>query len=476
MAERSEVGGGNWQLVARSWWLNDQNGFMTSADVVVCGAGIAGVATAHFLTVVMGVERVVLCDPRPPLTLTSDKSTECYRNWWPNAPMVGLMDRSIDLLDQLAEHTGNAFHLNRRGYLYATADPDRARHLASTSREISKLGAGNLRVHEGSAADLPYQPDDPAAGGADLITDQRLIRSHFPYLTPRAVAVLHARRAGWFSAQQLGVLLLDAAREAGLSVLTRRVTNVGVREGRVRSVTLDDGSVVRTSALVNAAGPLVGEVAAMLGEELPVTSELHLKVAFKEHQRVVPPDAPLLIWSDPQRIGWSPEVAGMLGEDPATRFLLEELPAACHGRPEGPSESPYVLGLWEFRRQVMKPSWPVPLDPLYPEVVMRGMSAMVPGLSVYREGMPASMVDGGYYTKTEENLPLIGPMATGGAFVVGALSGFGVMAAAAAGELVALHVTGAGLPQYASAFHPARYQDPGFLTTLRGVAGDDGQL
>ena len=78
--------------------------------------------------------------------------------------------------------------------------------------------------------------------------------------------------------------------------------------------------------------------------------------------------------------------------------------------------------------------------------------------------------------KTEENLPLIGPMATGGAFVVGALSGFGVMAAAAAGELAALHVTGAGLPQYASAFHPARYQDPGYLATLRAGAGDDGQL
>jgi glycine/D-amino acid oxidase-like deaminating enzyme len=52
--------------------------------VVIIGAGIAGVAVAHCLSGRDGVGEVLLVDPRPPLTLTSDKSTECYRNWWPN--------------------------------------------------------------------------------------------------------------------------------------------------------------------------------------------------------------------------------------------------------------------------------------------------------------------------------------------------------------------------------------------------------
>ena len=73
------------------------------ADVVVIGAGIAGISTAYHLAVRHGVPRVTIVDPRPPLTLTSDKSTECYRNWWPNEPMVGLMNRSIDLLEEMAE-------------------------------------------------------------------------------------------------------------------------------------------------------------------------------------------------------------------------------------------------------------------------------------------------------------------------------------------------------------------------------------
>src|SRR5207344_627642 len=96
----------------------------TSAEVVICGAGIAGVATAYHLAVRRGVRGVVLVDERPPLTLTSDKSAECYRNWWPGPgdAMVSVMNRSIDLLEELARESGNVFRMNRRGYLFATAD------------------------------------------------------------------------------------------------------------------------------------------------------------------------------------------------------------------------------------------------------------------------------------------------------------------------------------------------------------------
>ena len=447
---------------------------MASADVVVCGAGIAGVATAYFLAVELGVESVVLCDPRPPLTLTSDKSTECYRNWWPNAPMVGLMNRSIDLLEAWADENGNVFNLNRRGYLYVTAEPDRALNWQKDAGQVSELGAGPFRIHRPGGAGPAYDPTGPCAG-ADLILDPALIRQHYPYLADQVVAVLHARRAGWLSAQQLGAWLLERAREAGLTFMPRQVVAVGTAADRVESVRLDNGQTLRTSSLVNAAGPLVGEVAAMLEEQLPVTSELHLKVAFKEHRRVVPAEAPMLIWSDPQRIDWSPEVAQLLGADPRTRFLLDELPAACHGRPDGHPDSPYMLGLWEYRRKVMEPVWPLPADSLYPELVLRGMSTMIPGLSAYRDRLPHSTVDGGYYTKAAGNLPLIGPMATGGLFVVGALSGFGVMAAAAAGELAALHVTGGALPDYSPAFLPSRYEDPDYLRALT-LTTDDGQL
>ena len=70
-------------------------------------------------------------------------------------------------------------------------------------------------------------------------------------------------------------------------------------------------------------------------------------------------------------------------------------------------------------------------------------------------------IDGGYYTQTPDNLPLIGPVAGGpsGAFVCAGLSGYGIMGANAAGELLALHVTGEALPErYAPDFLPERWQ------------------
>ena len=56
---------------------------VATAEVVISGAGIAGVAAAYHLAVRRGIRSVVLIDERPPLSLTSDKSAESYRNWWP---------------------------------------------------------------------------------------------------------------------------------------------------------------------------------------------------------------------------------------------------------------------------------------------------------------------------------------------------------------------------------------------------------
>jgi sarcosine oxidase subunit beta len=75
----------------------------STCEVVICGAGIAGIAAAYHLAVKQGVRNVVLVDERPPMTLTSDKSTEAYRNWWPGPDdaMLRFMNRSIDLLEEL---------------------------------------------------------------------------------------------------------------------------------------------------------------------------------------------------------------------------------------------------------------------------------------------------------------------------------------------------------------------------------------
>ena len=84
----------------------------------------------------------------------------------------------------------------------------------------------------------------------------------------------------------------------------------------------------------------------------------------------------------------------------------------------------------------------------------------------YLERMPRPSVDGGYYTKTQENRPLAGPLGFDGAYVIGAASGYGIMAAAGLAELVAGYITGAELPSYAPLFSLARYQDASYQALL----------
>ena len=447
-----------------------------TAEVVICGAGIAGIATAYHLTR-RGVRDVVIVDERPPLSLTSDKSAECYRNWWPGPgdAMVAAMNRSIDLLEALARESGNVIRLNRRGYLYATADLGRVPILVHAAEEAAALGAGPARRHDGPGND--YRPSPPEGfeeqpTGADVVTDRATIRRCFPYLAEETVAVLHARRCGWFSGQQLGMYMLERAREKGARLRPGLLEAVDTRGGRVRSVTVS-GRRLDTGTFVDAAGPFVGPVARLLGVELPVFCERHAKIAFPDERGAMPRGAPMSIWIDPVRLPWSDdERRALAGEH---ERLLGELPPGVHGRPEGGADSPMVLLVWTYEVASVPPTFPLQFDPAYAEVAVRGIARMIPAFAQYFERLPRTFVDGGYYTKTRENRFLAGPLPVGGAFVVGALSGYGLMSSNVAGELVATHITGGALPAYAPAFAPSRYDDPAYAALVE-TWGDSGQL
>jgi len=454
-----------------------------TAEVVICGAGIAGVAAAYHLTVRRGIRDVVIVDERPPLTLTSDKSAECYRNWWPGPgdAMVALMNRSIDLLEEIARESDNAIQLNRRGYLFATAEPERVPRLLQAARDAAEHGAGALRIHSGARDD--YQPAaaggfEGAPTGVDAIVEPALVRRHFPYLAADTVAVVHARRCGWFSGQQLGMWLLERAREKGARLVEGRLERVDTSGGRVRGVTVSGraGALsISTPRFVNAAGPFLGRVGRLLDVELPVFSERHAKASFNDDLGAMPRSAPLVIWTDAVRLPWSAEERAELAGSPEHRHLLDELPAGVHGRPEGPLDSPVVLLIWTYDAAPTEPVFPIQVDDAYPEILVRGMSRPIPAFAGYFSRLPRCAVDGGYYTKTRENRLLSGPLPVEGAYVIGALSGYGMMSSNGAADLLADHIAGRPLPRYAPAFGLDRYADPAYLDLLDRW-GDSGQL
>jgi glycine/D-amino acid oxidase-like deaminating enzyme len=340
--------------------------------------------------------------------------------------------------------------------------------MAATPRGASGCtrGAGPAAYQPAASADWETVPD-----GVDVLLDCGLIRASFPSFADDIAVVIHIRRAGDISGQQLGQFMLEAVREAGGRVRCARVVAIeGTAPFVMRLETSGGPAVLRSDRLVNAAGPYVAEVAGMLGEHLPVACVFQQKIAFEDRDAVIPRYMPFAIDLDEQQIPWSEEERAILAGEPEAASLLATMPGGIHCRPDGGDRGTWIKLGWAYNRTPSAPCDDPPMDPQFPDTVLRGASRLNPALRAYIGRLPRNARHyGGYYTMTPENWPLIGLMRTPGAFVAGALSGFGTMAACATGALCAGWVAGAARTPYADALSLARHEDHGLMAELAAL-------
>src|SRR5262245_8222641 len=389
---------------------------------------MAGIAAAHHLAVRAGVSRIVLVDPRDPLSLTSSKGTEAYRNYWPGPDdtMARFMDRSIDLLEELDRDSRQAFEFNRRGYVFLTADVAEAERLAY------------------------------AGPTTEFVDEPRTILQRYPFITERVRAMLHVRRAGFMNASKLGQHLLERSCARGVELIRDEVAGLVVENGHLVAATLASGSRIDAPVFVLAAGPLLSEWTDRLALGVLIVNELLGKISFEDVDAVIPRDAPLMIWNDAVDLG-----------------PLGAFPPAVHFRPRGAQS---ILGIWTYDTRIERPTFPPVFANDYGDIVMRGLAVMIPGLDRYVQQGAKVIVDGGYYCKAPDNRPLIGPTSIDGVFVLGALSGYGIMSSQAAADLLATYILDHPRPDYAPAFHPARFKDPAYQHVLATLDSRSGQL
>lgn len=450
-------------------------------DIAIVGAGIVGLACAYYLALSKRAPKIAIIDPLPPMSLTSAASGENYRNWWPHPAMTEFTDFSTDLMEAISNDSDNRLHMTRRGYALATrqADPDEL--LRQLHEGYGPEGAGKIRTHR-KGSKSSYQPAlsaewQSAPDGVDVIQDRDILERCFPSFDPDVATVLHIRRAGDVSGQQLASFMLERLRANGGQVIRGRVVEVSRAQNfRLTVADEDDRTSVTADVVVNAAGPSIGDVAALLGESLPVVNVFQQKIAFEDVQGVIGRQMPFSIDLDGQTIDWTAEERAVLAGDPASKWLTEPMPGSIHCRPEGGDRGKWIKVGWAFNNTPSVPAADLPLDPNFPEIVLRGASRLNPGLKAYYGRLPARLSHyGGYYTMTRENWPLIGPMTTDGAYVAGALSGFGTMAACATGALCARWVYGESLPAFAHTLSLARYDDEPFMQSLL-AGGNKGVL
>jgi glycine/D-amino acid oxidase-like deaminating enzyme len=393
-------------------------------------------------------QKVILIDSRQPMSYTSAQSGDNYRNWWPHRTMTDFTNASIDELDRLAHDSADVFNMTRGGYTLATRSSD--------VEELVKTIPG----------DIEFEVIDSGAS----------IRSRFPAFDSSIQNVIHIRRGGDISGQQLGQYMLQKCRGENFRRVVGEVLELSGTDNYQLNVATSDGVMSLTAAaIVNAAGPFVGRVAEMLDVELPVKNIYQQKVAFEDTEAAIKRDMPFSIDLDPKVLSWSDAERESLQDDPELEWLTKELPGGTHCRPDGGPNGKWVKLGWAYNKKISQPQDDMvnepAIDPSFPEIVIRGAAAFRPALRQYIVSPPTRFSHyGGYYTMTEENWPLIGPMNDRGAFVVGALSGFGSMSACAAGKLCAAHVMGEPLPSYATDLSLSRLSNNALLAELRSSA------
>ena len=448
------------------------------AEIIICGAGIVGVAAAYQLVVKHGIRDVVLVDERPPLSLTTNYGTEAYRNWWPDLTMFQFMDRSITLMEELARESNNVAEMNRRGYVFLSADSNRIRELEKNAETVANMGGGALRVHKDGSSYVPSQPEGLGLNltGADLLWDGDMIKTLYPFLSDDTAAMLHVRRCGWMNVPHLGQWMLGRILSEGGRFVQEKITNVDTKNSQINAIRLKSGSSIKTEKLVLAAGPLTPEAGRMLKLDMPVFMELHGKVVVKDTLGILPAETPMMFWVDPIELVWNDEERHHLNASHETRYLTKPFPGGLHVRPRLRDGKQTFLGIWTYDVAPTAAIFPPDFDPAYPMIVLRGLARMIAGMKVYIKTAEALPVDGGYYCKTPDNRPLIGPLPVQGAYIVGALSGYGVMGAHAAGELIAAYLTTSSLPAYANALSYERYEGMTSIDMIESGAASRGQL
>ena len=385
-------------------FIPTQETFPRTADAVVVGGGIVGVATAFWLSRA-GLD-TVLVEMRDGLsTLTTPNSIECFRAQFTEPPMAALARASIEIFENFAEVVGIPGYdisLHHQGYLFVTDEPDMLDGLKAAVQTHHRLGVTD----------------------SEFLTGDE-VRARFPYISPTAVGATFRQRDGWLSSHEA---TQGFAKGSHARFLVRtRVTNI-LRDAQGLSGVETDRGTIATRRVVNAAGPFAGVLGRLAGLDLPLEPVRRQK-AFIAPKPQIPQHAPLTI--DLVRDAyWRPETGGAyiawVDPDEPVSQPAEELPTD-----------------WDFPAITLDKL--IHLSPFWEEVAADLKK-------------PDVQISAGQYVYTPDDQPLIGPLPELPGFYLNCGYWAGVMLSAGSGKWVTDLMTGDMKPED-NPLRPTRYAE-----------------
>jgi sarcosine oxidase subunit beta len=217
-----------------------------TADVIIIGGGIVGAATAYHLGR-RGFGEIAVLEKDLLAQASTGLSAGGIRQQFSHPANIRLSQEAVRVFERFEEEFGVDIEFRQVGYLFLAQ---------SESVWTEFLGNVELQVRHGVPVEA-LQPNE--------------IRHRWPYLEVGDVrGGTFCPEDGYADPYMVAMGFANAARQLGVTFSERtRVTGIQVAGDRIVGVETTSGPV-SAPTVVNAAGPWGGEVARMIGIELPV--------------------------------------------------------------------------------------------------------------------------------------------------------------------------------------------------------------
>ncbi|MDR1511013.1 MAG: FAD-binding oxidoreductase, partial [Synergistaceae bacterium] len=224
-----------------------------TADAVVIGGGMMGIATAYYLKK-LGVKDVALVEKNTAASGSTGRCAASFRAQWGGELNITLGKACIDRFERLEEHLGVDLDIERyqNGYLLVAYTDKQFEQFKKNVALQNSMGVESHILNHAEAMEIcPGMSVDDAVG--------------FSYY----------KRDGHADPMISNFAYQEAAKKIGVRIEKfTEVTGFKAGEGCVKGVVTNKG-IISTDTVVNAAGPWAGRVGALAGLNIPVRGERH---------------------------------------------------------------------------------------------------------------------------------------------------------------------------------------------------------
>ena len=250
----------------------------TSKKIVICGVGIAGIATAYYLIREDNNLDITIIDKNQPLAYTSSKSGENFRDYWPHKSMEALSSHSIELMKDLKTIYGeDAFKMEFSGYHFVSHDAKKAIFADDSSPEFKQRNK--------------------------VETNPVTIHQNHPYLDKNIQKSIFIQKAGNVDSITMANLMLQAAKSKGVKLVEGEIIDLK-KAGDSYTIHLTNETSINADQLIIAAGPFINHLGNKLGLNFPVWNTLQRKFIIPDPKGIIPTDMPFTIYADGQTLDW----------------------------------------------------------------------------------------------------------------------------------------------------------------------------